>query len=109
MLALLAGLDSSTPIEVIRHAIFVTGLGPLCAWLLVVFCTQCQGVMKMFSLAMIITVYHFVLFAVSAHYDGFSYWGLQFGEFALLWVLVRKVRRNTRLFVCRDVPRCHPN
>ena len=68
LLALLAGLDSPTPIEVIRHAIFVTGLVPLCAWLLVIFCTRRQGVMKIFSLAMIITVYHFVLFAVS---DGF--------------------------------------
>jgi len=43
LLALLAGLDSPTPIEVIRHAIFVTRLGSTVCLVAGYFCAKRQG------------------------------------------------------------------
>ncbi len=79
-------VGATSPIEFIRHAILVGGLAPLCAWLGVIFFAEDKVLLKAVVAALGLTAYHYYLFAVSAHYDGFMYWG-----FSLLscWLCLR--------------------
>lgn len=95
LLALLAGLDSPTPIEVIRHAIFVTGLVPLCAWLRVIFVLSVKGDENVSAR----DDYHVVSLRAFCSVSPLGWLfilGAQLGEFALSWG--RSVRRKTRMF-----------
>lgn len=80
-----------TLLEIVRHVVLVTGLVPLCSWLLVIFKSTSATVLKSVVFAVLITVYHVFLFAVSAHRDGFYYWGVQLVEFVGFYVLIRVV------------------
>lgn len=67
-----------TLLQILRHVILVSGLVPLCSWLLVIFKSTSATIVKSFIFAVLITIYHIFLFAVSAHRDGLHYWGCSF-------------------------------
>lgn len=76
-------------LEIIRHVILVAGLIPLCSWLTVIFLANHETVGKLLLLAVLITVYHYFLFAVSAHFDGIYYWSGQLVEIIAFLPVVR--------------------
>ncbi|WP_157966861.1 hypothetical protein [Pseudomonas sichuanensis] len=86
-----------TLLQILRHVILVSGLVPLCSWLLVIFKSTSATIVKSFIFAVLITIYHIFLFAVSAHRDGLHYWGVQFFEFAGFYALIRVVN-GVRVF-----------
>ncbi|MDF9619162.1 hypothetical protein P5705_16070 [Pseudomonas entomophila] len=85
---------ATAPIEFIRHAILVGGLAPLCAWLGVMFFAEDKILLKAVMAALGLTAYHYYLFAVSAHYDGLMYWGVQLVELLALFAFVRFIRKG---------------
>ncbi|MDU9405463.1 hypothetical protein RTH46_23545 [Pseudomonas sp. zfem004] len=86
-----------TLLQILRHVILVTGFVPLCSWLLVIFKSTSATIFKSFVFALLITIYHVFLFAVSAHRDGLYYWGVQLFEFAGFYALIRIVN-GARVF-----------
>ncbi|UVL91327.1 hypothetical protein [Pseudomonas sichuanensis] len=86
---------ATSPIGFIRHAILVGGLAPLCAWLGVMFFAEDKILPKAIMAALGLTAYHYYLFAVSAHYDGFMYWGVQLVELLALFAFVRFIRKGS--------------
>lgn len=83
-----------TLLQILRHVILVTGLVPLCSWLLVIFKSTSATIVKSFIFAILITMYHVFLFAVSAHRDGLHYWGVQLVELLALFAFVRFIRKG---------------
>lgn len=85
---------ATSPLEFIRHAILVGGLAPLCAWLGVMFFAEDRILLKAVMAALGLTAFHYYLFAVSAHYDGLMYWGVQLVELLALFAFVRFIRKG---------------
>lgn len=90
-------LDDREVIRVLRHIVLAAGLVPLCAWVIVIFSARRANVAKLLAAAIGITMVHWVVVAVSAHFDGLLFWSVQAIEIASLGLLVRvATRRVTR-------------
>ncbi|MFJ3450220.1 hypothetical protein ACIPM0_18665 [Pseudomonas sichuanensis] len=76
----------------IRHVVLVTGLVPLLAWLILIFFAVPPIFIRLVIFVVVLMVYHYFLFAVSAHYDGLYYWSVQLGEVLIFLLMVRVVR-----------------
>jgi hypothetical protein len=76
------GLEKPTVTIVVRHAIFVTGLVPALCWITLLVSRKFH--LRFLLITIFITVFHVFVFAVSAHKDGFFYWGIQSLEFVAL-------------------------
>ena len=88
------GLGRSDVSDFVRHVVLVPGLVPLVCWLGFFFISSPRSA-SLFWLAVVVTLFHVFVFAVSAHFDCPRYWGVQLAEIVSLWFLARQVcRRN---------------
>ena len=88
-IGIIAEADEMTFVKVVRHVILVAGLIPACAWLVVILWSNNATLGKLMMLAVVITIYHGILFAVSAHKDDMSYWIAQSIEILAFIVMIR--------------------
>lgn len=91
--------QSQGAIAFIRHVIFASGLFPLlvvCAYLFVG--NTPKHIAYGVALSLPLLIVHAVVFAFSAHTDGFSYWAVQSAEaliaVVLIYVGVFKINRE---------------
>lgn len=84
----------ATAIDVLRHVVLAAGLAPLCAWLVAIHFAMKSNVVKLLIGAIGMTILHWVVLAVSAHYDGLQYWSFQAIEVGALLQLIRVASRQ---------------
>lgn len=89
-------LNDRAVIDVLRHIVLAAGLAPLCAWVVVIFLARRANVAKLLAAAIGITILHWVVLAISSHYDGLLFWSVQAVEIAALVLLVRFASRRTK-------------
>ncbi|MFJ4344048.1 hypothetical protein [Pseudomonas sp. NPDC089401] len=91
--------DNLSLVGIFRHMVLVTGLLPLCSWMVVIFKGRRNTYFRLALFAILITAYHVFLFAVSAHRDGVEYWGVQMLEFGMFgWMVKSAFRANNVAF-----------
>jgi|GEM_PF-6738732 len=78
-------LGEKSFISVVRHAVLITGFVPWCFWM---FSLLSNKGLKFILYAVLVTVFHVFVFAVSAHYDGLMYWFIQLIELIFLVPIV---------------------
>ena len=74
-----------------RHSVMMPGLIPLLCWSFFLFIKKPMFDKKLFLIAVISLVIHYFLFAVSAHYDGFRYWFVQFIELMIFGFALKRL------------------
>ena len=85
------GLDKTTIITIARHVILVPGLVPVLSWIIFLISRNPIFDKTLFLLNLIITFFHIIVFAISAHKDGPIYWIVELVEVGGLWLIYRRI------------------
>lgn len=85
---------SGGSIEFFRHVILVAGFLPWLSWVLLGVFGRPRFLGWPLLLAFSLIVWHYFLFAVSAHAADSTYWGIQVVEIVLAIVFITKLRNS---------------
>jgi len=83
------GIENISPVTLIRHCVLVTGFIPWCFWMYSINIEKSSRI-RLHLIAVVVTISHILVYAVSAHNDGLAYWSIQFIEISFIYYLINR-------------------